>query len=68
MRDELQNETLFRNLAHARIVIVAWATSNRGGKPLRKRPRTVQINRTELMRWMSPPNSVAWTLCRSFEM
>ena len=26
MRDELLNETMFRNLAHARIVITAWAT------------------------------------------
>ncbi len=25
MRDELLNETMFRNLAHARIVIAAWA-------------------------------------------
>jgi len=26
MRDELLNETMFRNLAHARVVISAWAT------------------------------------------
>ena len=26
MRDELLIETLFRNLAHARVVIAAWAT------------------------------------------
>lgn len=25
MRDELLNETIFRNLAHARVVIAAWA-------------------------------------------
>mgnify|MGYP002399660786 CR=1 FL=1 len=25
MRDELLNETMFRNLAHARVVIAAWA-------------------------------------------
>ena len=28
MRDELLNETMFRNLAHARIVISAWATDD----------------------------------------
>lgn len=27
MRDELLNETMFRNLALARVVISAWATS-----------------------------------------
>lgn len=28
MRDELLNETMFRNLAHARIVISAWTTDD----------------------------------------
>ena len=27
MRDELLNETMFRNLAHARIVIASWAAA-----------------------------------------
>ena len=32
MRDELLNETMFRNLAHARIVITAWADDNNTGE------------------------------------
>lgn len=33
MRDELLNETMFRNLAHARIVIAAWATDYNTERP-----------------------------------
>jgi len=33
MRDELLNETMFRNLAHARIVIPAWATDYNTERP-----------------------------------
>ncbi len=28
MRDELLNETMFCNLAHARVVVAAWAAEN----------------------------------------
>ena len=33
MRDELLNETMFRNLAHARVVIPAWATDYNTERP-----------------------------------
>ncbi len=33
MRDELLNETMFRNLAHARIVIAAWAADYNTERP-----------------------------------
>jgi transposase InsO family protein len=33
MRDELLNETMFRNLAHARIVITAWAADYNTERP-----------------------------------
>ena len=33
MRDELLNETLFRNLAHARIVIADWAADYNTERP-----------------------------------
>jgi len=33
MRDELLNETLFRNLAHARVVIAAWANDYNTERP-----------------------------------
>lgn len=33
MRDELLNETMFRNLAHARVVIAAWATDYNTERP-----------------------------------
>ncbi len=33
MRDELLNETMFRNLAHARIVITAWANDYNTERP-----------------------------------
>ena len=33
MRDELLNETMFRNLAHARIVITAWAADHNTERP-----------------------------------
>jgi len=33
MRDELLNETMFRNLAHARIVIAAWAADDNTERP-----------------------------------
>ena len=33
MRDELLNETMFRNLAHARILISAWATDYNTERP-----------------------------------
>jgi hypothetical protein len=33
MRDELLNETMFRNLAHARVVIRAWATDYNEERP-----------------------------------
>ena len=33
MRDELLNETMFRNLAHARVVIRAWATEYNEERP-----------------------------------
>ena len=33
MRDELLNETMFRNLAHARVVISAWATDYNTERP-----------------------------------
>ncbi|CTQ33171.1 putative transposase OrfB [Jannaschia rubra] len=34
MRDELLNETMFRNLAHARVVIAAWAADYNIERPL----------------------------------
>ena len=34
MRDELLNETMFRNLAHARVVIAAWAADYYTERPL----------------------------------
>lgn len=33
MRDELLNETMFRNLTHARIVIAAWAADYNTARP-----------------------------------
>lgn len=33
MRDELLNETMFRNLAHARVVIAAWAADYNTERP-----------------------------------
>jgi putative transposase len=33
MRDELLNETMFRNLAHARVAISAWATDHNTERP-----------------------------------
>ena len=33
MRDELLNETIFRNLAHARAVIAAWAADYNTERP-----------------------------------
>lgn len=33
MRDELLNEIMFRNLAHARIAITAWATDDNTERP-----------------------------------
>ena len=33
MRDELLNETLFRNLAHARVAIAAWANDYNTERP-----------------------------------
>ena len=33
MRDELRNENMFRNLAHARIVIAVWATDYNTERP-----------------------------------
>lgn len=33
MRDELLNETMFRNLAHARVVIAAWAHDDNTERP-----------------------------------
>ena len=33
MRDELLNETMFRNLAHARVVIAVWATDYNTERP-----------------------------------
>jgi putative transposase len=33
MRDELLNETMFRNLAHARVVIAAWAVDYNTERP-----------------------------------
>ena len=33
MRDELLNETMFRNLAHARVVIADWATDYNTERP-----------------------------------
>lgn len=33
MRDELLNETMFRNLAHARVLISAWATDYNTERP-----------------------------------
>ena len=33
MRDELLNETMFRNLAHARVVIPAWAADYNTERP-----------------------------------
>lgn len=33
MRDELLNETMFRNLAHARVVISAWAADYNTERP-----------------------------------
>ena len=33
MRDELLNETMFRNLAHARLVIAAWASDHNTARP-----------------------------------
>ena len=33
MRDELLNETMFRNLAHARVVIAAWAAGYNTERP-----------------------------------
>lgn len=33
MRDKLLNETLFRNLAHARVVIAAWAKDYNTARP-----------------------------------
>ncbi len=33
MRDELRNETMFRNLAHARVVIAAWAADYNTERP-----------------------------------
>lgn len=33
MRDELLNETMFRNLANARVVIAAWASENNTERP-----------------------------------
>ena len=33
MRDELLDETMFRNLAHARIVIAAWANDYNTERP-----------------------------------
>jgi len=33
MREELLNETMFRNLAHARVVITAWATDYNTERP-----------------------------------
>lgn len=41
MRDEFPNETLFRNLAHARSLIMAWATDySAEPPPLGARRRT----------------------------
>lgn len=37
MRDELLNETMFRNLVHARLVIAAWAADYT--RPWTTRPR-----------------------------
>lgn len=33
LRDELLNETMFRNLAHARTVITAWAADYNTKRP-----------------------------------
>lgn len=33
MRDELLNETMFRNLIHARVVIAAWVTDYNTERP-----------------------------------
>ena len=33
MRDEFLNETLFRNLAHARDLIAAWVTDDNTARP-----------------------------------
>jgi putative transposase len=33
MRDELFSETIFRNLAHARVVITVWATGYNTERP-----------------------------------
>jgi transposase InsO family protein len=33
MRDELLNETMFRNLTHARVVIAAWASDYNTERP-----------------------------------
>ncbi len=33
MRDELLNETMFRNLAHARVVIAAWGADYNTERP-----------------------------------
>ncbi|ASP20469.1 integrase core domain protein [Antarctobacter heliothermus] len=33
MRDELLNETMFRNLAHARMVIAAWTADCNTERP-----------------------------------
>lgn len=33
MRDALLNETMFRNLAHARVVIAAWAADDNTERP-----------------------------------
>ncbi|OOY23408.1 hypothetical protein BMI91_13000 [Thioclava sediminum] len=33
MRDELLNETMFRNLAHARVVIAVWAADFNTERP-----------------------------------
>lgn len=33
MRGELLNETMFRNLAHARVVIAAWVTDDKTERP-----------------------------------
>ncbi len=55
MRDKLLNDTMFRNLAHARVVI-----ADRAADYNTERPHSARITRPRLTtRWPSPPQSPA---------
>lgn len=56
MRDELLNETMFRNLAHARVVIAAWAASLAAGMTARS-PCSVNSSLNWPSSWQAGPPS-----------